>query len=104
MRPDAGAPPAADWERDWRGDVMRQLRESSEAHQQAAVILERLSNRLDEHDRRIKSLEDAPQKAQAAQIAETARRGLTTQEILAVVGVLTFTLAVFAPHVSIFFH
>lgn len=53
------------WERDWRGDVMRQLKASAGAHQQTAVILERLTARLDEHDRRISALEEQPSNTRA---------------------------------------
>lgn len=48
------------WERDWRSEIMRQLKESAVAHQQTAVTLERLNGRLDEHDRRLDALEQQP--------------------------------------------
>lgn len=85
------------WEQDWRADVMRQLSESATSHQQTAVILERLSNRFDEHDRRIEALEQAP--AQRRGDAYT-RRGLTIQELYVAVTTLAVIAAMLAPHLA----
>lgn len=57
---------AAQWESNWRQDVTHQLHESGQAHQQTAIILERLGNRLDEHDRRIGALESQPDRTRTA--------------------------------------
>jgi hypothetical protein len=56
---------AAQWEAQWRADVARQLQQSGQALQDTALTLERLGNRLDEHDRRIGELE-ASRKSEAA--------------------------------------
>jgi hypothetical protein len=44
----------------WRSEVSAQMRESAVAHQQTAVILERIQGKLDSHDLRIKQLENVP--------------------------------------------
>jgi hypothetical protein len=44
----------------WRQEVAIQLRDSAQAHQQTAVILERLKGQQDLHDQRIRALEGAP--------------------------------------------
>ena len=53
------------WEREWRDNVTKQLAENSETLARTAVALERLSNRWDEHDRRIEALESQPANARA---------------------------------------
>lgn len=45
---------------EWRRRVDGELEESAKAHQQAAIIQERVLGRLDDHDRRIKALEVSP--------------------------------------------
>lgn len=45
---------------EWRADVSQQLDDIARALQQSSIIQERLTNRLDEYDRRIKALEQAP--------------------------------------------
>lgn len=49
-----------DYFAEWRGTVNRELEESARLHQQAALTFERLKGQLDDHDRRIKSLEASP--------------------------------------------
>lgn len=93
----ANATPPSTWERDWRTDVTRQLDESAEKQAQTAVILERLSNRLDEHDRRINALETAPQ--QRRQDAYQ-RRGLTLNELYVLVTALGVLFAILSPHLG----
>lgn len=46
---------------EWRADVNQQLDDAAHMLQQANIVLERLTNRLDEYDRRITALEQAPQ-------------------------------------------
>ena len=96
--PSANAPAsaAAAWEQEWRADVTRQLDDSAEKHEKAGVILERLTNRLDEHDRRISALEERPQQAREARLGE---RNLTAQLWLVGCGLLT-VLAYLLPHLS----
>lgn len=45
---------------EWRQNVSKELEESARLHQSAAVINERVNGRLDDHDRRIRHLEGAP--------------------------------------------
>ena len=105
-------PPVDTWERDWRGEVMRQLREMDEARredaaQQAeqqrenAVILERHLARLDEHDRRIAALEKAPQ-SEARE--RTERAGLSLQALYVGVAVCALVLSILSPHIAISLH
>lgn len=112
-QPNAAAPPTGDtWERDWRGEVMRQLREMDEARQAAAaqqaaqqqsnaVILERHLARLDEHDRRIAALESAP--VQQAQQQQT-RVGLNLQALYTGVAICALLVAILSPHLALTFH
>lgn len=79
----------------------RELRTSAEKHAQTAVILERLTNRLDEHDRRIKALESAPG-AQAR--ARDVREGLTIQTAVFIVMALTLLWSGIGAHVTVLFH
>lgn len=79
---------------EWRGDVNRQLDASATAQNQVALILERLTNRLDEHDRRIKALEDAPIVQRRAADSQSNRQA---QWFMAACGALT-VLAYALPH------
>lgn len=85
------------WERDWRGDVMRQLRESGEALQQTAVSLERLNGRLDEHDRRISALESQPAQVRAKVSSYGA---FSVNVALAVIALLALTVSL-ASHITL---
>ena len=86
---------------EWRTDVTRELERSAQAHQQTAVILERLSNRLDEHDRRIAALEKAPQSE--ARERET-RAGLSLQALYTGVAVCALLVAILSPHIALTLH
>lgn len=86
---------------EWRTDVTRELERSAQAHQQTAVILERLSNRLDEHDRRIAALEQAP--GQQAQQQQT-RAGLNLQAVYVGVAICALVVAILSPHLSLALH
>lgn len=70
-----------DFERDWRAGVVRAQDETSRALQQAAVTLERVNGRLDNHESRIKIIEERPERR-----AESRNRETLT--ICAVVGVI----------------
>ena len=86
---------------EWRTDVTRELERSAQAHQQTAVILERLSNRLDEHDRRLAALESAPQ-SEARE--RTERAGLSLQALYVGVAVCALVLSILSPHIAISLH
>lgn len=53
------------WGQEWRANISRQVNEGAQALQSAAVMLERVSGRLDDHDRRIGLLESRPDKLRA---------------------------------------
>ena len=55
----------ADWQRDWRKTTWQRLDDGDEKHEKAALILERCINLLNEHDRRIKALEERPEKTRS---------------------------------------
>lgn len=48
---------------EWRDRTSTQLEESAKAQQTTALILERVTGRLDDHDKRLKSLEARPDTA-----------------------------------------
>jgi porphobilinogen deaminase len=75
---------------------MRQLDESAVAHQQAAVILERLSNRLDEHDRRIATLESRPDRDRQTLLGVG---NLSANALYVVVALVALALSL-APHLT----
>ena len=98
---------AAEWEREWRQGIEGRLKETAEANkkaaeanQETAVILERVNGRLDEHDRRIKTLEDARQNAPQETRAwiTTANSGIST--LIAIAAVLISLLLGLLPHLS----
>ncbi len=64
---------AAQWEADWRKGVSDQLKQSGDALQAASLTLARLSDRLDEHDRRIEALEAQPATARANNLSDRAQ-------------------------------
>jgi len=82
---------AAQWEADWRTDVSRQLRDSGKTIQDAALTLERLGNRLDEHDRRIGDLE-ASRKSETS--ATLTRASATPDRIRANIAIIISALSV----------
>ena len=86
---------------EWRTDVTRELERSSQAHQQTAVILERLSNHFDDLDRRVTALEKAPQSE--ARERET-RAGLSLQALYVGVAVGALILSILSPHLALTFH
>lgn len=51
---------------EWRKRVDAELETSANAHQNAAIIQERMLGRLDDHDRRLKSLETSPEGVRSA--------------------------------------
>lgn len=77
-------------EQELRADMSRRVDDTERNQQQAAIILERLTNRLDEHDRRITALEEAP----------TVGRGLTLQTLSTIGLFLAMAVTLVAPHVS----
>lgn len=91
---------AHDWEREWRSNVSHELAETAEKHERAAIILERVNGRLEEHDRRIAALEARP--AQSANEARlwftTANSGLGT--LIAIAAVLISLLIGLLPHLT----
>jgi len=96
MRRNPDAEDARDLQRDWRLRMERRADEGDENHAQTAIILERCINRLDEHDRRIKALEDRPER----QIREQrAALGLTSNVVYTLLTGAAFILALLS-HVS----
>lgn len=83
-------------EQEWRADVSRRQDDTERSQQQAAIILERLTNRLDEHDRRLTALEQAPETRERKVIAVG---GLTTNVLYLVLLVGSLLLSASA-HIS----
>lgn len=81
---------------EWRTDTDDRMDRHDTALQKTALILERLTNRFDEHDRRINALEERPREAREARLGE---RNLTAQLWLVGCGLLT-VLAYLLPHLS----
>jgi hypothetical protein len=96
MAQNAGAT-GADYLHEWRANVDQQISEQAEDQQRTAIILERLTNRLDEHDRRIKALEDEPGRRRSEAIT---RRGLSLQEFYIALLVVGLLLSFLTPHLS----
>lgn len=53
------------WGQEWRADISRQVNEGAHALQAAALAIERVNGRLEDHDRRIELLEGKPDKMRA---------------------------------------
>lgn len=82
---------------EWRADVSQQLDDIARALQQSSIIQERLTNRLDEYDRRIKALEQAPAERERTVVG---LGGLIGQYAYLLIAGMLLWLAV-APHVSL---
>ncbi|HET9109686.1 MAG TPA: hypothetical protein VFN78_02560 [Ktedonobacterales bacterium] len=83
-------------EQEWRADVTRRVDDTERNQQQAAIILERLTNRLDEHDRRLTALEQAPETRERKVVA---LGGLTTNVVYVLLLVGSLLLSASA-HIS----
>ena len=97
---DASAAEVAEWERDWRNFIQRQLAANTQAiekvaaaTQQTAVILERLNSRMDEQERRITSIELQPTEARA-------RFGTASQVIYTGIAVVALLISL-ASHITL---
>ena len=80
---------------EWRREVNGWREDTDRSQQATAIILERLTNRLDEHDRRIIALERAPTEQRAN---NATKRGLTLQEIYVMLTGLGVLAAILQPH------
>ena len=97
MAQNAGAT-GASYLNEWRANVDQQINEQAEDQQRTAIILERLTNRLDEHDRRIKALEDEPRQRRSEALA---RRGVSLQEVYLVLLGVGLVLSILTPHLAL---
>lgn len=78
------------WEQEWRSGVMSQLGEIADKQESAALILERLTNRFDEHDRRITALEGLPARQQSTLFGVT---GLGINAVFAVIALVSLAIS-----------
>lgn len=85
------------YSREWRAQVSDALKVSAEKHQQTAIILERLTGQLDEHDARLRALEERPKRQQATVVGVG---GLIGQYAYLLIAGMLLWLAL-APHVSL---
>ena len=97
---DSSAAEVAEWERDFRNFMQRQLAANTKAidrvavaTQQTAVILERLNSRLDEQERRITSLELQPSESRA-------RFGTASQAIYTGIAIVALIISL-ASHITL---
>ena len=72
------------WERDWRHTAERRLDENDDKNDKAALILERCIGILNEHDRRIKALEERPEKQQAQRVGILGAASNTVYTLVAI--------------------
>lgn len=81
--------------REWRAQVMDKLNETADKYERAAVILERVTNLLDEHDKAIKALQEQPEKKHTAFLGNT---GVSLNAVYATMSVVSFIAVFVAPH------
>lgn len=86
---------AATWERDWRASVARQLADNAKQNQATAILLERLSNRFDEHEEdikdataRIKALEERPERKRELAVSALGAKGQVWSAYIAVAAIV----------------
>lgn len=82
----------------WRADITRQLEASAQSHQATAIILERLKNQMDDHDRRLNLLELAPDKRRQQFSMEGGCLGQVLFACLSGTAVLISIIGVLAQH------
>lgn len=85
---------------EWRASVTEALKETADKHAQAAVIMERVTQQLNEHDNAIKALQGQPEKKHAAFIGNT---GISLNVVYLLIS-LTMLLITLSSRMSISFH
>lgn len=85
---------------EWRASVMGALKETADKHVQAAVIMERISQQLHEHDEAIKALQGQPEKKHNAFLGNT---GVSLNAVNLII-FFTMLLITLSSRMSISFH